>query len=392
MPSRRALLAAVGTASAATAGCLQRVHSTLGGDGRRVETPCDPPSATWPTAGGDARRSGRTTVAPPPADAEAVGLSLGRRGNGRHRLASKLPAVADGTAFVPTAGTFVAVDLDAPGGDPAWIHQLDDDMDAVPAMACGVVLAVGLNTVTAVDPTSGERYWQADVGGFGPAAVGVLADRVYVGGPSLAARDARTGAERWTANGGDTISVDGSGVYSTENANGEGAVYAHDHAGGRLWHRPLGKFVGSATVADGTVYAVEERGTVYALDAASGETEWSRTLDAVEKVYSGPAVGGGDLVVPAGNGGESVVLDAATGETRWSAPTGIVTGRPVVGDDWIALGRTNEGVTVYDRASGDERTTWTRDEYHLGTIAGVVPTEHGFVVRGGTTSGLTLLR
>jgi hypothetical protein len=68
------------------------------------------------------------------------------------------------------------------------------------------------------------------------------------------------------------------------------------------------------------------------------------------------------------------------------------TGRPVIGDDWVAFGRTNEGVTVYDRASGDERTSWSRDEYALGTIAGVVPTPQGFVVRGGTTPGLTLLR
>jgi outer membrane protein assembly factor BamB len=391
MPSRRALLAALGTASA-TAGCLDRVRGTLGDDEQRIRTACDPPTAAWPTDGGGSRRTGRADAAPPPADADGVALPLGRRDSGRRRLAANLPVIADGTAFVPTAGTFVAVDLETPGREPAWTYQLDDDMDATPAMACGAVLALGLNTLTALDPASGKRYWQADVGGFGPAAVGVVADRVYVGGPSLTALDARTGEERWTADGGDTVAVDGTGVYSTENSNGTGGVYAHAHDGTERWHRPLGKVVGSASVRDGTVYVVDEGGTVYALEAASGETAWSRTLDGVEKVYTGPAVGEDEVVVPAGNGDRSAVLEAATGEQRWTADTGIVTGRPVVGADWVALGRTNEGVTLYDRRSGDERTTWTRDAYEFGTIAGLAPLGDGFVVRGGTTSGLTLVR
>lgn len=393
MPSRRALLAALGSgAAAATAGCIDRVRGTLDDDDRRVESPCDPPTASWPTAGGDSRRSGRTDADPPSADADAVALSLGRRRPGQPRLASNLPVVADGTAYVPTTGAFVAVDLAAPGGDPAWTHRIDDDMDATPGMACGVVLGLGLNTVTAVDPASGERYWQADLGGFGPAGIATLADRIYVGGPQLTALDARTGAERWSVSAGDTVAVDATGVYSTENANGEGAVFGHGHDGDERWRRPLGKFVGSPSVADGTVYAVDEGGTVYALDAESGETVWSRTLDRVEKVYTGVAVGGGDLVVPAGTGDRSYVLDAATGESRWSASTGIVTGRPVVGDDWVALGRTNVGVTVYDREGGVDRATWTREAHDLGIVSGLVPLEGGFLVRGGATSGLMVLR
>lgn len=391
MPSRRALLAATGTAAAATAGCLRRVRGTLDGDDRRV-TACDPPTATWPTAGGDARRTGRTDTDPPAADADGTALSLGRRDTGRHRLAANLPTVVDDTAVVPTAGTVVAADLETPGGEPAWLHQLDDDMDAMPAMACGVVLAIGLNTLTALDPAGGDRYWQADVGGFGPAAVGAVSDLVYVGGPQLTAIDARTGDERWTADAGDTVAVDDTGVYSNENSNGDGAVFAHDHDGTQRWRRPLGKFVGSPSVADGTVYVVDEGGTVYALDAASGETAWSRTLAAVEKVYCGLAVDDGDLVVPAGTGAESHVLDAATGEPRWSARTGIVTGRPLVGDDWVAFGRTNHGVTLHERDSGVALADWTREAYDLGTVAGLAPVDGGFVVRGGSTSGLTVLR
>lgn len=109
------------------------------------------------------------------------------------------------------------------------------------------------------------------------------------------------------------------------------------------------------------------------------------------KIHSGLAVEGDDVVVPAGTGETSFVLDAATGKTRRTSDTGTVTGCPVIGDDWIAIGRTNEGVTVYDQATGRQRTMWSRAEYDLGTIEGLVPVEEGFVIREGTTSGLVLL-
>jgi len=64
----------------------------------------------------------------------------------------------------------------------------------------------------------------------------------------------------------------------------------------------------------------------------------------------------------------------------------------VIGDNWVAFGRTNEGVTVYDRSTGDHRTTWPRAEYDFGTIDGLVPVEDGFVIREGSTSGLVVLR
>lgn len=101
---------------------------------------------------------------------------------------------------------------------------------------------------------------------------------------------------------------------------------------------------------------------------------------------------GDDVIVPAGNGTTSVALDATTGETRWTVDTGIVTGRPVVGDDWVAFGRTNAGITLYDRSTGEQRTTWSRNEYDLGTIDGLVAVADGFVIRAGSSSGLSLLR
>lgn len=392
MPSRRALLAALGSATAAgLAGCLGRVRNALDGS-PPVTGSCDGSAPTWPTAGGDPGRTGRADTEPPDSDADVVDLMAGRRADGGRRLASSLPAVADGTAYVPSGGGVVAVDLGAPADGPLWSHDLEDAVDATPALACGALFVAGLNRLAALDPGTGDAHWRADVGGHTESGVAAAGESLYVAGTDPASLDVRTGEVDWSATGGDTLAVGDGGVYTTRNANGTGGVYAHDADGEQRWHLSLGKVVASASTADGTVWVVDARGTVYAVDAETGETHWSEPFDGVEKVHSGVAVRGDDLVVPAGTGERSVVLDAATGEERWAVETGIVTGRPVVGDDWVAFGRTNVGVSVYDRSTGDRRTTWTREEYDLGTVDGLVPVAEGFVVRGGTTSGLSLLR
>lgn len=347
---------------------------------------------TWPTAGGDRGRTGRTDTEPPAPDADVVDLLAGRRADGGRRLASSLPAIAGGTAYVPTGSGIVAQALDAPAHEPTWVHDLDDDIEAMPALACGVLLVPGVNRLAALDPATGDPYWRADVGGHGETAVAALEETVYVAHTTPVAVDVRTGNRMWSADGGDTLALDDGGVYTTRNVDGTGGIFAHDLDGAPRWHLALGKIVGSASVLDGRVWVADNEGTVYAIDAATGETNWSHAPGGVQKVHTGLAVRGADVVVPAGTGETSVVLDAVTGEPRWRVETGMVTGRPVVGDDWIAFGRTNTGVTVYDRATGEERATWTREEYDLGTVDGLVPVEGGFVIREGTTSGLSLIR
>lgn len=393
MPSRRALLSSLAaTATAGVTGCLGRVRDTLAAGDPAVAGPCGDPPGPWPTAGGDPGRTGRTGTEPPGADAAVVDPLAGVRDDGRQRLAGTLPVVGDGVAYVPTGSGIGALDLEAPADGLVWFSDLGDDVDAVPALACGAVLAAGVNDLVALDPETGEEYWRVDTGGNGETAVAVTGETVYVAGVDPLAVDARTGEVQWRADGGDTLATDDTGVYTTRNANGTGGIYAHGRDGRERWHLALGKIVGSATAHDGAVYVADNDGRVYAVDAATGETHWSRAPPGVRKIHSGLAVRGEDVVVPAGVGEQSVVLDAASGETRWRADTGIVTGRPVVGDDWVAYGRTNTGVTVYDRSTGEPRTTWSREEHDLGTIDGLAPVADGFLVRGGTKSGLSLIR
>jgi outer membrane protein assembly factor BamB len=392
MPSRRRFLTIIGTAaSAGLAGCMGGVRDHFEND-TTVEGSCNGSPATWPTAGGDSGRTGQTNSTPPVPDADAIDLLAGIHEDGRQQVAAALPVVADGTAYIPVTSGLIAVDLESPRDGATWKYGLDDQINAEPLITCGVALAPGLNRLDALDQETGDRYWRVDAGSREATSVASRTETIFLAGPSLIAIDMRTGDRQWSADGGDTLALDNAGVYSTRNANGTGDIYGHDFDGEQRWHLSLGKIVGSASVQDGTVWVADNRGTVYAIDARSGETFWSRSLDGVEKIHSGLAVHGDDVVVPASMGSTSVVLDAATGETRWKKNTGIVTARPIIGDDWIALGRTNTGITVYDRETGDQRTTWSREEYGLGTIDGLVPVEEGVVVHGGTTSGLTLIQ
>lgn len=393
MPSRRTFLGSIGAASlTGLAGCLDDVRGAI--DGERTvfrDVSCAPPAHTWPTAGGDPGRTGWTETEPPAPDADGRDLLAGLRSNGMQRLASSMPAIWGDIAFVPSGSSLLALDLDSPGDDPRWERDFDDDLEAVPAITCLAILVPGLNSLTALEIGTGERYWRADVGGHGETTLAIEGRMAYVASSSPIAVRVNDGDDRWNVTGGDTIAA-GNGVYSTLNVNGTGGIYAHDLDGEPRWHLSLGKIVSSASVDEGVVYVADNRGTVYAIDAATGETRWSRSPDGVGKIHSGLAVRHGVVAVPAGHGETSVLLDADTGETRWRAPTGIVTSRPLVSPDWVAFGRTNVGVTVYDRETGEERNSWTREAYDLGTVDGVVPVPNGFIVYEGTSSALTLIR
>lgn len=389
MPSRRALLTALGSvAGTTTAGCLGSVRSRLSAE-PPIDGPCAPSPDSWSTAGGDAGRTARTETAPPGTDAESSSVSLGVDEESGRRLASAVPALWNGVAFVPSAGGVVAAD---PGDEPRWVTDTERTVDAVPAVGCGVVFAAGLSQVIALDPETGEQRWATDAGSHEATALAYREGVLYaadVDGP--VALDARTGEEKWRADGGRTLALGADGLFAAEFANGEGDLYGYDTDGTERFHLSLGKIVGSPTVADGTVYAVDNEGTLYAVDARTGETRWSRSPPDNGKLHTGLAVRDDTLLLPAGHGNVSYALDTETGETLWEQRTQMVTGRPVVGPDWVAFGRTNVGVSVYDLGTGEHQQTWKREEHDLGIVRGLVPVQNGLIVDGGGPTGLTVL-
>jgi PGF-CTERM protein len=90
----------------------------------------------------------------------------------------------------------------------------------------------------------------------------------------------------------------------------------------------------SPTVADGTVYFGSDDGTLYAVDAATGEQEWAFTHQPPYAVDSSPTVADGTVYVGS-QGGNLYAVDAATGRQEWAftQPSGIVFSSPTVVDD-----------------------------------------------------------
>ena len=142
------------------------------------------------------------------------------------------------------------------------------------------------------------------------------------------------------------------------------------HSGEPLWNYPYpatldadghgGGTHGTPAVADGVVYCCERKGTVHALDAATGKLLWSRDLMAEEKVVPTDYGFGGSPVVV----GERVyvdmasvvALDRASGKTVWKTPD--VTAYYSTPTPWTFAGKdalasfTREGLFVHAQADG----------------------------------------
>lgn len=92
-------------------------------------------------------------------------------------------------------------------------------------------------------------------------------------------------------------------------------IYAVDTATGNLkWARTIGRRTSSPlTVAGGIIYVTTQHRMVYAVDAATGNLKWSYTLP--EIAWSSPTVAGGLVYVGANN--ILYALNAATGAHVW---------------------------------------------------------------------------
>src|SRR5581483_3999282 len=96
-----------------------------------------------------------------------------------------------------------------------------------------------------------------------------------------------------------------------------GLLLAFSPATGRIrWRRGIGPSESSPLVADGTLYAADQRGYVYALDDRTGELRWR--FDSGAPVKASPTLAGGRIFI--GNyAGEVFALDARSGRMLWSS-------------------------------------------------------------------------
>lgn len=299
------------------------------------------------------------------------------------------PAVVDGTLYFTSMASDLSEDgrvhaVDAADGSELWQVDTGWRDQATPAVADGRVF-VGDGELLALDAESGEELWTGDEEVYG--SVTVAGDAVYaaVYDGVVRAFDAATGDVEWTfdpaRDGTDwsTVStpavVDGT-VYATADAQqGDGyqaVAYALDAETGEIqWFGGLppsanaGLDAGPA-VADGTVF-VTLGGTLSALDAATGEVQWSTASTVRPTVWDGTVFAVEEPGSLTGDDSVAVLaLDAETGETQWrfvpdaddvEGPTDLV-----VASGTLYFGTFDRGAFVLDAATGQQRDRVLHDQ------------------------------
>jgi len=137
------------------------------------------------------------------------------------------------------------------------------------------------------------------------------------------------------------VIIDGA-IYITDDS---GTLYSLNAANGNSnWTYPAGASQLSTPVgANGIVYVTDDRGILHAITAAGGKRLW--THQTVSSGEIGPALHKGRLYVSTGLAVQA--LDAKTGSTVWSytsPTTGAFVSTPAVADGLVFVGSTNDNL------------------------------------------------
>lgn len=131
----------------------------------------------------------------------------------------------------------------------------------------------------------------------------------------------------------------------------------------RVWSAKVGKgqdrryTVFVPAVLDGTVFASDTQGNVFAFNVETGKRLWKQELD---EAVSGAVGAGGGLVLVGTYEGEVVALDAKTGELKWRAKASSEVLAPPQSDGSIVVASTIDArLFAFDALTGKQ--LWSHD-------------------------------
>ncbi|MFJ9945183.1 outer membrane protein assembly factor BamB family protein [Streptomyces erythrochromogenes] len=302
-------------------------------------------------------------------EVHALDVASGRRQFKTRDVAWSM-AVADGRIHASDGPSLYA--LDASDGSERWRLSTDAWVYALRAERGTVVTATRGGGVQGWEASSGQKLWEltgAQSDFETPEAAPVLHEgTVYVWQDArLRALDARSGRESWSYPVGDAGSCGNVPVRVTPASDGNVYVAAGtrvlsvDRASGRVrWHFEAPAvflappaFAPGAAVTGGGVYLADYLGTVYALDAATGQDRWRIATESRQSSDPVLVVGGN---VHLGAGSALYTLDAVTGTPKWRfAAGGEITGLPAVADGRVHFGSADHCLYTLDAAGGQLR-------------------------------------
>lgn len=302
-------------------------------------------------------------------EVHALDVASGRRQFKTRDVAWSM-AVTDGRIHASDGPSLFA--LDAGDGSERWRLSTDAWVYALRAERGTVVTASRGGGVQGREASNGHKLWEltgAQSDFETPEAAPVLHDgTVYVWQDArLRALDARTGRESWSYPIGDAASCGNVPVRVTPAPDGNVYVAAGtrvisvDRASGRVrWHFEAPAvflappaFAPGAAVTGGGVYLVDYLGTVYALDAATGQDRWRIATEGRQSADPVVVANGN---VHLGAGSALYTLDAVTGTPKWRfAAGGEITGLPAVADGRVHFGSADHCLYTLDAAGGQLR-------------------------------------
>jgi len=209
------------------------------------------------------------------------------------------PAIVDGVLYVGVIGRYnvttqITYDppygllaLDARTGAQRWFARTNGPVAASPLVAGPYVVAAAKDgNAYALNRTDGSLVWKRDVGA-GVSSPALVGDLVVVAGGAFGGSGRVTGLELSTGNPRWTVGVDGPVQSSVTYADGAvffatntaaGTIYALDASSGNLvWNYtpvPRQFILATPVVADGAVFAASDNGHVYAFERPEALVTW----------------------------------------------------------------------------------------------------------------------
>lgn len=248
----------------------------------------------------------------------------------------------------------VTLDPDSAYSDSTTLTLASGQSKAVTLDTKVVGADPGSNTITVTSRTDRatttvevlDRFtsdWTADTdGGMQASIPAVGSSNVYTGGLGSEVRAFDRSQEQQTWSFDRDGALADSTPFLDESrgqlyvGSGGGFLYAIDTGGSEVWRHETGSAITASPVLDnGTVFVGSNDGTIWALDADTGNVQWSS--DVGTSVYSQPAIDSNRVYVTDIDG-TIHALDRAGGGERWTHQTV---------SDLVTAGPTVDSGTVY---------------------------------------------